>query len=1307
MPDFDIEKYPTPIARAYSATTDESLPWLNRFINLLACTQQLLRINAIFIISEYFKLPAREIRPEITQQLGCLRTPSMGNWIWVINHFSQSLNRPNFDKMPLSNILIEVFRRYYDDIGKLCQIRNRYFGHINLAPDEDDARKRYEDYFPILKTLLEAFHPISTGILYYRENADSQQIWQCRGKEPQRLEELDNQSRTLAFAISPFIFHYDRAKPDRILPIHPFFYAKPDSEHIPYVFDGWVSNRIVYMGDRVKEYFADPPFDEFRKILERNHVPFNELTLGSVVSLGNISGWANAKSRNNIDEIRNKKYFPDTYVKRPDIDNVVTDLIDKGQAPVLLILSAAGMGKTSLLCHIAEHYLKRCPGVKNKESVSGKNSEQIQDCDEGETIVIFINLTDKDKTLWEATMAHIGFVGDNLKDLGLILEKWAELVRHENAKNPKILFIYDALDEGADILGILKEIKKLAKTAGIINEQLSNHAAIKILVSARKYNFEKARDKISSDNGKEFFDEYFAKFDGKHHWLDMRPFNDSEAGECFNRFAEYKYPGAYKIPAWKTVPESLKRILQEPLFIWLYHQAFSPNDAQTISPNEADLWNCFFKYALQGPEPGARRSLSAIFYKTIIAYCHNQNRSEITNPMRKEILSLLQTDQSCQISYDPFKDLCSSNILMEKRIEKYGTVQGIEYSFIHRCVAEQAWINFLKIESNGNWTVPFIEGQLQKVAKFPELLPVLGQILCREWQEKRLDLWLESCQRIMQAEWNALLSQALSYAAHGYLRHLKPSESDTNTFAHNFAHLVKDTPTGEPMGKLLELTACTMVNSLAGMPLLHYLHADSLKILIDAVCEDKNISIPANAWADIVIACAHAHEQEGKTSISISLLEKALTRVNESHSSYWRIQCEMASYLCALGKTQESANLAEKCCEYFKSACDKNPDTISDQENLANTYSKLGSLYEQMGDQNKALEFSVKCLDVAEAIASKNPDNIVYQNGLAGIYSGLSNLYATMGAQNKALEFLLKDLAISEDIAKKDPTSLIYRSSLKGTYSKLSTQYQKMGNTKKAIDFSEKCLAIAQDIASKDPDNIVYQNGLATTYSDLGVFHRNLMDLDKSLEFFKKSLDVAEKNAQKDPDNLNYQKILASVESRLGDLYQQMEDLENARIHLHKGLDLLKSFSNKDPDNVNSQNSLALAYLDQSTLHRKMGNMKEALEFSLKSLATYENIIKKDPDNLIYRNNISGIYIELSTLYSQMGDHSKALDFSAKCLAFLENIPQKVPTNFICQNKLATTCSMLSTLYNKMGDQNKALEFSLKGLPVAESISQK
>ena len=120
----------------------------------------------------------------------------------------------------------------------------------------------------------------------------------------------------------------------------------------------------------------------------------------------------------------------------------------------------------------------------------------------------------------------------------------------------------------------------------------------------------------------------------------------------------------------------------------------------------------------------------------------------------------------------------------------------------------------------------------------------------------------------------------------------------------------------------------------------------------------------------------------------------------------------------------------------------------------ATDYGNLGTVFQSLGEYEKAKEHLEKALAIKIQIGDKN--------GEASSYGNLGTVFQSLGEYEKAKEYLEKALAITIQIGDKEGEAT--------DYGNLGTVFQSLGEYEKANEPLEKALSIAQGIKDLDKE---------------------------------------------------------------------------------------------------------------------------------------------------------------------------------------------------------------------------------------------
>ena len=246
----------------------------------------------------------------------------------------------------------------------------------------------------------------------------------------------------------------------------------------------------------------------------------------------------------------------------------------------------------------------------------------------------------------------------------------------------------------------------------------------------------------------------------------------------------------------------------------------------------------------------------------------------------------------------------------------------------------------------------------------------------------------------------------------------------------------------------------------------------------------------------------------------------------------------------------------QKALEYQKKNLELTKEILGDKDpELAISYNNISTIYQDMGEQEKALEYQKKALELKEEIlGGKNLE-------LASSYNNISMIYQDMGELEKALEYQKKALELKEEIlGDKHP-------SLATSYNNISIIYKDKGELEKALEYQKKALKLKEEVlGDKHPS-------LATSYNNISLIYKNMGELDKALKYQKKALELQEEVlGDKHPN-------VAISYLNIAEIYFRNSDIKEAKKYIDKSVNIFStSFPNGHPHLDTALNSQKIIY---------------------------------------------------------------------------------------------------------------------------------
>ena len=250
------------------------------------------------------------------------------------------------------------------------------------------------------------------------------------------------------------------------------------------------------------------------------------------------------------------------------------------------------------------------------------------------------------------------------------------------------------------------------------------------------------------------------------------------------------------------------------------------------------------------------------------------------------------------------------------------------------------------------------------------------------------------------------------------------------------------------------------------------------------------------------------------------------------------------------GELDQAVDLLNECEKIF--------EEIRDFYNLAYIRLDLAKVQQLIGDYPA----SIRNYTLGKSYLEEVNDS----SGLSLTYNRLGNLYTDLKQFDKAISYHKQSLAIN--------TAMDFKLGLTANWNNISSAYQYMDRSDSALIYLKKALALKQEMDD--------QQGTVPTLMNLGVVYTNLKELDKAEEHLNRSLAMAKRfnmwNEEADCYiNLSYlfaEKGMPEKAIEYGKKAEKMLDQEgypHSRLFAYQKLS--KAYeTNGDPD-------LALSYL--------------------------------------------------------------------------------------------------------------------------------
>lgn len=274
-------------------------------------------------------------------------------------------------------------------------------------------------------------------------------------------------------------------------------------------------------------------------------------------------------------------------------------------------------------------------------------------------------------------------------------------------------------------------------------------------------------------------------------------------------------------------------------------------------------------------------------------------------------------------------------------------------------------------------------------------------------------------------------------------------------------------------------------------------------------------------------------------------------------------------------------------------------EKLGDKNYLAQSMSRVASVYSWYGKTNEALTLYFKEIEIAKSLNS----NYLLQDA----YDGISYVYETESEWEQALQYSFKSLSIAEKST--SPVDVAY------PYHELGSVYLGMGDNQKAELYLKKAKAIFVKDADTERIALCHED-LASVYINLHYYNLAKTYLDSAVTLFSAWGEDAQ---------------IAETFVVLGNLYNLQEQYDAAEDYFNRALDIYKAGGAPEADYAKAAIGLGQVAMGRKDYNKALGIFKTAYE----KIKSSSNSQEKAVDCLMY----------LAQTDSAAGNFKEAYDF--------------------------------------------------------------
>ncbi len=372
-------------------------------------------------------------------------------------------------------------------------------------------------------------------------------------------------------------------------------------------------------------------------------------------------------------------------------------------------------------------------------------------------------------------------------------------------------------------------------------------------------------------------------------------------------------------------------------------------------------------------------------------------------------------------------------------------------------------------------------------------------------------------------------------------------------------------------------------------------------------------------------------------------------------------------------------------------ALDAECPTREVQAVLAQSFTNIGGMLEQVGKTEDALAAIGKAVAILRKLVEANPGDAGLQYDLAFSLKYRGYLLSEMGKRAEQFAALENARIILEKLIKDNSTVARFHWLLGQTYNHMGSDFVDELKPAEALALAEKARAISQRLVDTYPAASKFQSLLAESHQIIGEALAELAETNEAMASLERASAIYEKLAEANATEIGVQIGLAQTERDIGELLAKKGRPGEALQFFEKALTRGRNHVETHQTSFTSvvQDGLARTLEKIGLVLSAWEKPTEALRACQEAMAIREKLCKTQPTHIFMRGFLAESHCVLGRVHRRAGRPAEAAASFRSAGTILEQLPTLTPYDHY---NLACSHAQLAGMATEAGSGLKAEE---------------
>ncbi len=406
------------------------------------------------------------------------------------------------------------------------------------------------------------------------------------------------------------------------------------------------------------------------------------------------------------------------------------------------------------------------------------------------------------------------------------------------------------------------------------------------------------------------------------------------------------------------------------------------------------------------------------------------------------------------------------------------------------------------------------------------------------------------------------------------------------------------------------------------------------KRIVSAAAAVSLVALLGMATGTLLIA-----REKIKTEENYQLAEK---RFREARGAVDRFGAQLAERLADVpGAEQVRTELLRDTLRYYQDFVQQARDDPALRADLAMTYSKIGTLTDEIGSTKEAIAAHESARELFAQLVAEEPHVVPYRRRLAVCQNNLGLALGRCGRTDDARQAYRDAIRIQKTLVEGAKTNVQYAGDLALSYSNLGSLQSDTGETEAAEKSFLEAIRLQRRVLQSAPDDAEHLRSLAASLNNLSSLYVAEQPA-RAAELYEQVLPYQAKAAAAQPDKLDYQSDMALTYNNLGAAQSHTQQLDKAAASYARAIEIQRKLVRAAPAQKRYRRDLAVSFNNLGLTQSRLGQAATAQQSFQQALELQELLVAQSPQDVDLRSSFGGIYNNLGIVYEEQQQDAAA-----------------------------------------------------------------